>query len=129
MRSVLFLLALAGSAASAEPAGPQQPAPARQSPAQAAIANYHQSYDPAEARKPCQRPLNGEIVVCAQDGRGGSPDRLPLPGERSAPGVRIATGEPPHMAVGDSPVRNPKGTGLTLTVKPGKTTLTGNTAQ
>ncbi len=129
MRSVLLLLALAGSTASAEPAGPQRPAAPRTSPAQTAIANYHQSFDPSEAPRPCQRPTNGEVVVCAQNGRGGSPDRLPLPDERGAPAARIATGEAPHMAVGDSPVRNPKGTGLTLTLKPGQTTLTGNGAQ
>jgi hypothetical protein len=129
MRSALLLLALAGSVASAETAGPQRPAAARTSPAQAAIANYHQTYDAAALPAPCQRPANGEVVVCGQDGRGGSPDRLPLPGERGPPATRIATGEAPHMAVGDSPVRNPKGTGLTLTMKPGKTTLTGNGAQ
>lgn len=128
MRSFLLVLlaAMPGTVAWAETAGPPRPAPAKVSPAQAAMTNYHQSYDPAAPPKPCQRPKAEEIVVCALDGRGGSPDRLPLPGERGAPAVRIVTGDADHMGVGDSPVRNPRGTGLTLTLKANKTTLKGN---
>jgi hypothetical protein len=130
MRSLLpLLLVMPGSVATADTVGPPRPAPARVSPAQAAMTNYHQSYDPASPPKPCQRPKADEIVVCAQDGRGGSPDRLPLPGERGSPTVRIATGDADHAGVGDSPVRNPKGTGLTLTLKSGSTTLRGNGQQ
>jgi hypothetical protein len=100
----------------AETAGPPVPAKSKVTAAQVAITNYRQSYQPAEPPKPCQQPANGEIVVCAQDGRGGSPDRLPLPGELGAPAVRIATGEAPHMGVGRSPVHHP-GQGLMLTMK------------
>ena len=124
MRSVLLFFALAGSVASAETAGPQRPAAAKTSPADAAIANYRQSYDAAEPLKPCQRAKTGEVVVCGQS------DRLPLPGERGAPAVRTATGEAPHMGVGGAPFHHEvAGTGLTLTVKPGKTTLKGNGAR
>jgi hypothetical protein len=110
---------LAAMPALAGTAGPPAPVKAKATPAQTAITNYHQSYDAAEPPKPCQRATGGEIVVCGVDGRGGSPDRLPLPGERGAPALRIATGEAPHMSVGGSPVHRP-GMGLTVRVTNGK---------
>jgi hypothetical protein len=126
MRLLVLLLVLPGTVALADPTGPARPAQPRITPAQAAMAKYRGDYGAPVAAKPCDRATQGEVVVCGQSGRGGSPDRLPLPDERGARGVRIATGEAPHLGVGDSPVRNPKGTGLTLTLKAGGTTLKGN---
>jgi hypothetical protein len=131
-RAAFALLALIGSAAAAEAevAGPPLPARPAISPAQAAMTKYQGDYLPSAPQKPCERPKNGEIVVCAVDGRGGSSDRLPLPDELgSRDRTRLATGEAPHIAVGGSPVRNPPGTGLTLTLKGGKTTIAGNSGQ
>lgn len=128
MISLILMLALAGPASVI--AGPPVPATPAVTPAQAAMARYHGDYTPAAPPKPCQRPRDGEVVVCAVDGRGGSPDRLPLPDERGARDEpRLATGELPHMGVGGSPVRNPPGTGLTLTLKGGKATIAGNSGQ
>jgi len=128
MRTLLFLLAMTGSAAAAEPAGPARAPAPRIAPAQAAMAKYRGDYGATAPAQPCPRGVaQGDVVVCGQPGRGGSPDRLPLPDERGAPAVRIATGDAGHVGVGGSPYHHDKaGTGLTLTVKPGKTSLTGN---
>lgn len=124
-------LALAGSAADpVGPVGPVVPVIPAMTPAQAAMARYRGDYAAAAPPKPCQRPKEGEVVVCAVDGRGGSSDRLPLPGDLGRRDTaRNATGDAPHIAVGDSPVRNPPGTGLTLTLKGGKATVTGHADQ
>ncbi|WP_404712831.1 hypothetical protein [Sphingomonas sp. MMS24-J13] len=127
MRWAVILVMLAGPAVAADVAGPALPAKTVATPAQAAMARYRSNYAPAAPPKPCQRPEEGEVVVCAADGRGGSADRLPLPDELGRRDeARLAKGEPPHLGVGGSPVKNPPGTGLTLTLKGGKTTITGN---
>lgn len=121
------MMALIGSAALADTAGPPSPAKTMISPAQAAMAKYRGDYGTTTPPKPCQRHKDGEIVVCGVEGRAGSPDRLPLPNERGARDwAKLEIGEPPHMGVGGSPVAMPPGVGLTLTVKGGKTKVTGN---
>lgn len=120
----MLLLVLPGSIACAEANGPPRPMSAGASPAQAAITGYQQRYGVAPRAQPCPRSKAGEVVVCGE-----SPDRLPLRDERGAPDLRIATGEAPHMGVGGSPVHTPPAFGITLTMKPGRTTLRGNGAK
>jgi hypothetical protein len=131
MRRLALMLTLTGSAALADTAGPPAPARARITPAQAAMAKYRGDYANAAPPRPCQRPSDGEVVVCAVEGRGGSPERLPLPAERGPRDwARREIGEPPRAGgVGGSPVALATGTGLTLTLKGGKTTLKGNGAK
>ena len=126
MRSVLILLMLTGSAAASEPDGPPRPAAATASAAQAAMASYRQNHQAVPPTKPCARANSAEVVVCAEAGRGGSANRLPLPDERRPPDIRIAIGEPPHMGVGGSPAHHAAETGLTLTIKANGTKLRGN---
>ena len=122
-------MALIATAVQAEPAGPQLPPTPKTSPAQQAIALYHQDHDPAPPPKPC-RVAKGqdEITVCGKPEER-SPDRIPLPNE-SGPraGPRLATGEMPSTSggVGGSPALQGKGAGLTLTLKPGSTTISKN---
>lgn len=125
MRRAVLLLIWLGSAATAETAGPPPPPLAKVSPAQAAMANYRADHMPQAAPQPCQRPKQGELVVCGQDQ---SADRLPLRDERGArAGERTAIGEPPHGGVGGSPVHAPPLTGITLTKTfGGKTRVAAN---
>ena len=120
-----MLLLWFGSAAVAETVGPPPPPIAKVSPAQAAMAHYKNDRTPQAAPHPCQRPKQGEVVVCGQDE---SADRLPLRDERDArAGERTAVGEPPHMGVGGSPVHAPPLTGVTLTKTfGGKTRVAAN---
>ena len=92
---VLALVASVGTAQVAELVGPPVPAPPKQTPAEQAIALYHAEWA-HRTPAPCPvRGRNGEIVVCA-DGRGNSPDRLPLPDERGPPDhARQPIGEVP----------------------------------
>jgi hypothetical protein len=78
----------------AEPTGPPAPVAARSSPAQQAMVDYKRNFGPVPLPAPCQRPKDNEVVVCGVGGRGGSPDRLPLPDERGPPDhPRLAVGE------------------------------------
>lgn len=130
MRRAVLLMVLTGSAALADPTGPPLPVKPAISPAQAAMTRYQGDYGRSARPKPCQRPKDGEIVVCGVEGRGNSPDRLPLPDERGARDwARLEIGEPPRAGAGGSPVAMPAGVGLTLTVKGGRTKVTGNKAE
>lgn len=103
MRAPFALLLLLPGTALAEPAGPPAPVVVKVTAAQQAMANYKSEFAAVPLAKPCVRPKANEVVVCGIGGRGGSPDRLPLPDERGAPDhARTALNEP---APGDaSPV-------------------------
>lgn len=78
----------------AETAGPPAPRAATASPAQQAMHDYRLAFGAVALPAPCQRPKGNEVVVCGAGGRGGSPDRLPLPDARGPPDhARIAVGE------------------------------------
>ena len=118
------------TAAQAEVAGPPAPVIQKATPAQQAIALYHQEHDPPPSSKPCRRGTQEEITVCGQPN-----DRLPYPDQTGArAGARTATGEKPSTSggVGASPMLQGKGAGLTVSIPfgPGATAapvkVTGN---
>jgi hypothetical protein len=87
------LLILPGAAV-AEPVGPPAPIAIKTSAAQQAMANYRRDFAAMPLPAPCVRPKGNEVVVCGVGGRGGSPERLPLPDERGVPDhARTAVGE------------------------------------
>jgi hypothetical protein len=93
--AALLLVLATGSPALAEPAGPPAPAKSKATAAQTAIANYARDFGAVPLPQPCIRPKDNEVVVCGVGGRGGSPDRLPLPDQRGAPDTaRTALNEP-----------------------------------
>lgn len=76
------------------PVGPPAPTRAKQSAAQQAMASYRSEFGPVPRPALCQRPKANENIVCGIPGRGGSPDRLPLPDQRGPPDhPRLAVGE------------------------------------
>lgn len=92
--AVLALAMAITAPLSAELAGPPAPVAAKSSPAQQAMVDYKRNFGPVPLPAPCQRPKDNEVVVCGIGGRGGSPDRLPLPEERGPPDhPRLAVGE------------------------------------
>lgn len=92
--AALMLAAAIAAPLSAEPAGPPAPVAAKTSLAQQAMVNFKRDFGPVPLPAPCQRPKDNEVVVCGVGGRGGSPDRLPLPDERGPPDhPRLAVGE------------------------------------
>lgn len=94
MRAILPLLLLVPDTALAEPAGPPAPVVMKTSAAQQAIADYKSNFGAMPPPQPCVRPKDNEVVVCGTSGRGGSPERLPLPDERGPPDQgRVAVGE------------------------------------
>lgn len=94
-RSAIPMIALVlARPAAAETAGPPAPVAIKTSAAQQAMAVYKSDFGPVPLPVPCQRPGAGETIVCGTTGRGGSPDRLPLPDERGPPDhARLAVGE------------------------------------
>jgi hypothetical protein len=95
MRLMLSFLLLVSEPALAEPAGPPAPVAVKLTAAQQAMANYKSEFAAVPLAKPCVRPKDNEVVVCGIGGRGGSPDRLPLPDERGPPDhARTALNEP-----------------------------------
>lgn len=91
--AALLLIALAHPAVG-EIAGPPAPPRVKASAAQQAMADYKSNFGAAALPVPCQRPKANETVVCGTTGRGGSPERLPLPDERGVPDhARLAVGE------------------------------------
>lgn len=92
--AALALAAMITPPSAAEPAGPPAPTAARNSSAQQAMLDYKRNFGPVPLPAPCQRPKDNEVIVCGVGGRGGSPDRLPLPDERGPPDhPRLAVGE------------------------------------
>ena len=84
------------------PAGPRAPVVAKTSPAQQAIALYHETFAHPGAATNCLPTRGSGIVVC---GNGRSPNRLPLPEERGPPNhARHPIGEVPHADAGEGPV-------------------------
>jgi hypothetical protein len=94
MRIVLAALLILPGVALAETAGPPAPVVIKATAAQQAMANYKRDFAAVPLPQPCVRPKANEVVVCGVGGRGGSPERLPLPDERGAPDhARTAVGE------------------------------------
>jgi hypothetical protein len=90
----LAVVAMSALPLRAEPAGPPVPTATKDSPAQQAMLDYKRNFGPVPLPAPCQRPKDNEVIVCGVGGRGGSPDRLPLPAERGPPDhPRLAVGE------------------------------------
>ena len=88
------------AAVAVDAAGPALPPFNPVTPAQQAIANYKAEWAHRGTPKPCPLARSGEIIVCG-DGRGGSPDRLPLPEERGPPDwARRRIGEVPSASAG-----------------------------
>jgi hypothetical protein len=94
MRVWLAVLSIVPGTALAEPVGPPAPVAIKASAAQQAMANYRRDFAALPIPKPCIRPKGNEVIVCGVGGRGGSPERLPLPDERGLPDhARTAIGE------------------------------------
>jgi len=68
--------------------GPPVPIASRATPAEQVIALYRDEY--RHGFKPCPPPTHANEVVVCGTGRGGSPDRIPLPDERAAPTGALA---------------------------------------
>jgi hypothetical protein len=97
--ALILLLPLAAPALHAAAYGPDAPSRPRTTPAEDAIALYQTTFA-HQTFKPCPPARPGEITVCGR-GRGGSPERLPLPDERGPrDSPRQPTGEVPRAAVG-----------------------------
>jgi hypothetical protein len=89
----------AASIAGAAGYGPAMPPAAKITPVEETIALYKDMYG-HQNFKPCAPARPGEITVCGR-GRGGSPDRLPLPWERGPrDSPRQPTGEIPSAHAG-----------------------------
>jgi hypothetical protein len=100
LRAALMLLGMGSTpAALASAYGPAAPVPGRITPVDESIALYRDMYA-HQTFKACPPARPGEITVCGR-GRGGSPERLPLPDERGPrDSPRQPTGEIPSAAAG-----------------------------
>ena len=82
---LMILAMVLASPAAADTVGPPAPPKVKATAAQQAMADYKSNFGAVPRPVPCQRPKDNETVVCGTPGRGGSPERLPLPEERGPP--------------------------------------------
>lgn len=124
----LIALMLAG-ALPAQVAGPALPKPARETPAQQAIAHVRAKDAPRAAPPRCRQTGGETLTVCGVTE--GQRARAPLDDQGIRDGARTAIGELPSTAMVrfSNPVGQQPRTGLTLKVARGKTKVEGNGAK